>query len=65
MKADERPTAIDMLMESLDNGGGLQCPKCHCRDLRVVRSTDQFDEKKRRRECRHCGWRFNTYERAG
>lgn len=44
---------------------GLRCPKCHCRHLRVVRTEGQFDNaNKRRRECRNCGFRFNTYERA-
>ncbi|HOF18979.1 MAG TPA: hypothetical protein PK082_08710 [Phycisphaerae bacterium] len=44
---------------------GIACPKCGCRHFHVVytRATTQ-GRVMRRRECRHCGRRITTYERA-
>ena len=44
---------------------GLECPKCGCKDLRVVyRRAKPGGRVLRRRECRHCGRRMSTYEKA-
>lgn len=41
----------------------MNCPKCRDGKSRVVRVTlDQHDRKLRRRECRECGHRWNTWE---
>jgi len=43
--------------------GGIACPKCGCRDLRV-QDTDPLDGMIRRyRVCRHCGHHKTTFER--
>lgn len=34
---------------------GLACPRCGCRDLRVIRPYDAPGVRRRRRVCRHCG----------
>lgn len=43
----------------------MQCPKCHYQNSRVVdsRAIDEGTAIRRRRECLHCHYRFNTYER--
>jgi len=44
---------------------GLKCRKCDCQDLRVVYTRRASGGKLvRRRECRHCGRRMTTWERA-
>jgi hypothetical protein len=43
--------------------GGLRCPKCGCRDFRVVETRASGDRINRRRACRHCGHRVTTSER--
>ena len=44
---------------------GLECPKCGCRHLYVVYTRATIQSRvMRRRECRHCGHRMTTYERA-
>ncbi len=51
-----------------DNGSeqrGLQCRKCGCRHFRVVYTRAAWGGKLvRRRECRRCGARITTWERA-
>lgn len=44
----------------------MRCPFCDHEDSRVIDSRPSPDarEIKRRRECPHCGRRFNTYERV-
>ena len=44
----------------------MRCPYCQADDDRVVdsRSADAGVAIRRRRECRACGQRFSTYERA-
>lgn len=44
----------------------MRCPFCSCTDDRVIdsRSTVEASAIRRRRECRHCGRRFTTYERV-
>jgi hypothetical protein len=47
-----------------DDGKGIRCPKCGCRDLRVTHVRNAPDGSRwRRRVCRHCGTARNTYER--
>lgn len=36
---------------------GIACPKCGCRDLRVIRTERGNGVIVRRRECRHCRYR--------
>ena len=42
----------------------MECPFCHDDDDRVVDSRASGGAIRRRRECRACGRRFTTYERA-
>ena len=44
---------------------GLMCRHCGCRHFRVIYTRAAADGKLiRRRECRHCGKRITTWERA-
>jgi transcriptional regulator NrdR family protein len=44
---------------------GLECRVCGCKHLRVVYTRSRSEGKLvRRRECRHCGTRMTTCERA-
>lgn len=50
--------------EMQGRGGGLACPRCGGRLLKVVRTYGVTDRAvRRRRECCHCGNRFTTSER--
>lgn len=42
----------------------MKCPKCGCKESKVVdtRPTDDGFKIRRRRECIECGHRFTTYE---
>lgn len=66
----KRPTleqlAADTAKTNADAGIGLACPKCGCRDLRVVKTRHNVDgtETSRRRECRNCNNRLTTMEIA-
>ena len=42
----------------------MKCPKCECRDSRVIDSREvrNGDSIRRRRVCSECGHRFTTYE---
>jgi transcriptional regulator NrdR family protein len=44
---------------------GLICPKCGCADLRVMYTRHRVGVVLRARDCRHCGRRIITRERAG
>jgi len=47
-----------------DEGRGLCCRKCGCRDLRVIYTRRIGGARlQRRRECRYCGTRMTTSER--
>ena len=41
---------------------GLHCPKCGCRDLRVVYTRKRAGGLRRRRVCRNCGKEMWTME---
>lgn len=48
-----------------ERGKGLECRKCGCRDFHVLYTRPQFGGYIMRvRECRHCGKRLLTRERA-
>ena len=44
----------------------MRCPKCGCKESKVVdsRPSESNDAIRRRRECTSCGFRFTTYERC-
>ena len=45
---------------------GLACRKCGCRHFRVDYTRPAWGGRLiRRRECRHCGKRMTTWEKAG
>jgi len=45
---------------------GLACRHCGCKHFRVVYTRPTWGGRiMRRRECRHCGKRVTTWERAG
>ena len=45
---------------------GLQCRECGCRHFRVIYTRPYHGGRiMRRRECRHCGKRMTTWEKAG
>jgi transcriptional regulator NrdR family protein len=44
---------------------GLECPRCRCGHFRVIYTRPaQGGRLVRRRECRHCGRRMTTWEKA-
>jgi len=44
---------------------GLECRACGCREFRVVYTRKTWGNRiLRRRECRHCGRRMTTWEKA-
>ena len=57
-----------MRLSDIQRGGdgkGLECRQCGCRDFRVIKTREYWDAAIRRiRECRHCGSRMRTVERA-
>lgn len=42
----------------------MQCPFCGACDTRVINTNHDEDGIRRRRECKECGLRFTTHERA-
>ena len=45
---------------------GLECRDCGCKHFRVVYTRPYHGGQiMRRRECRHCGRRMTTWEKAG
>ena len=44
---------------------GLECRQCGCKHFRVVYTRPTWGNRiMRRRECRHCGKRVTTWEKA-
>lgn len=41
---------------------GIECPACAGKYHRTIRTEKLRRRIRRRRECRHCGRRFSTYE---
>lgn len=51
--------------EPAEERRGLRCPKCGCVHLRVIYTRRAWGGGlRRRRECRYCGHRITTTERA-
>ncbi len=49
-----------------DEDRGIECRKCGCRHHRTIYTRAiSHGRIRRRRECRHCGTRFTTYEKEG
>ena len=45
---------------------GLECRYCGCKHFRVIYTRPYWGGRiMRRRECRHCGKRMTTWEKAG
>jgi hypothetical protein len=45
---------------------GLVCRQCGCKHFRVIYTRPAWGGRLvRRRECRHCGKRFTTWEKTG
>ncbi|MDR1300250.1 MAG: transcriptional regulator NrdR [Candidatus Nomurabacteria bacterium] len=42
----------------------MHCPKCGCKDSKVVESRDTGEAVRRRRQCLKCRHRYSTYERV-
>jgi Zn ribbon nucleic-acid-binding protein len=66
-KDEPRPTLGELARETRDAeraSGGMKCPKCDCRDTRVIKTRHNVDgtETSRRRVCRNCGHRLTTVE---
>lgn len=60
MQPHERPTLEELSRDP--EAKGLECPRCGCRDWRVVKTKPGDGIISRRRECRHCGYRKSTVE---
>ena len=46
-----------------ESESGLACPKCGCKHVPVVYTRHALKRTVRRRECRHCAFRFTTTEK--
>jgi predicted RNA-binding Zn-ribbon protein involved in translation (DUF1610 family) len=59
-----RRTLAEMKADSMAREGSSAwaCPKCGCKDFRVARTWHLGNNKKRLRECRHCGETLTTCE---
>jgi len=54
-----------MIVEKKSEKRGLECPRCGCHHFRVLYTRRAWGGRiLRRRECRHCGRRVTTYEKA-
>lgn len=61
MSEQQKPTAA---MPTAEPQNGLQCAYCGCCDIRTIETRPGYRFIRRRRECRNCGKRFTTTERA-
>ena len=51
--------------QAVENHRGLECRECGCKHFKVIYTRPcQGGQLVRRRECRHCGRRMTTRERA-
>ncbi len=48
-----------------DVAQGLPCPRCGCCHHYTKETRRRGTRIQRRRECRHCGHRFNSFEATG
>ncbi len=53
---------VPMVLSAVKDG--IVCPRCGCRHFRVVYTRRKPSVIMRLRECRHCGRRIVTKERA-
>lgn len=58
---EERPTARELAAQSRGSDPWA-CPRCGCKDWRVVNSYMSGDARRRQRVCRHCHQVLITYE---
>ena len=57
--------ANNHLQQPNDDHRGLECRACGCKHFRVIYTrAHRGGQLVRRRECRHCGRRMTTWERA-
>ena len=55
---------FDKSFAEAENTRGIECRKCGCRHFYVIYTRRGSGGKLiRRRECRHCGKRFTTWEK--
>ncbi len=61
---EKRLSLAQMAAQTVNNEGGdaWACPRCGCRDWRVVNSHLRGGERRRQRQCRHCGEPLRTLE---
>lgn len=54
---------VNAMQGLTDDGRGIACKVCGCRHHRTLETAHTAKGSiRRRRECRHCGLRFTTYE---
>lgn len=59
----DQPRRKVQLPRYLDDAGRPKCPHCGCQNFHVSHSFPwDAGGKRRRRQCRHCGWVLNTVE---
>ena len=54
----------DELGRGAESPGGIECPKCGCRDMKVLWTRPGHGRVRRRRQCRHCKKLLTTYEKG-
>jgi len=60
-----RKRYTEPIIPGQEPGAGLECPTCGCRHFRVLSTRPgPSDSIRRRRACRHCGYRLTTTERS-
>jgi hypothetical protein len=60
MPEQAKPKTLDPAQDKR----GLECRYCGCKHLRVIYTRRAWGERLvRRRECRHCGRRFSSWEK--
>ncbi len=60
----EYKSLSDLAREAAEAKGGICCPKCGCRDMRVYNTNRTDGGVRRRRHCRNCGEFVSTKEVA-
>jgi hypothetical protein len=61
---EKRPSLSQLRTQSAAGEGSdaWSCPRCGCRDWRVINSHLRGGERRRQRACRHCGEPLRTLE---
>jgi ribosomal protein L40E len=60
----DRPPPLRLSEITTDNVAGLVCRRCGCRHFETVYTRPKLGCILRLRQCRHCGYRMVTRERA-